>query len=232
MTSRDAPRIYVKSVGSAFARLFWFKSNRPNELLLGAYSLNGTPASITHEFPEKGWSPGDPSEMDVHWSEATSVCLPIDHFTCHADGRFHAKTHQGKPLYSHHEQGSPLGPDSPVFLDLIIASDVISKYRVLNSPPKYPHVWFQASPDATLSLNAIFSGARYPILDDAIRTGRARPGMSGGVVMTSGTIQCVIWGAPLSISAEARSLRPPGTLFVFQWRRGGRTVGAKSFILN
>ncbi len=232
MAARNTTRFYVKSAANTFARLFWFKSNRLNELLLGAYSLDGTPATVTHEFPEKRWSSGDPSEMDIEWAEATSVFLPIDHFTCHADGRFHAKMRGGTPLYTHVEHGMSLGPDSPVFLDLLIASDVISKYKTLASSPKTPHAWFQACPDVTLSLNAIFCGARYPIVSELIRTGRAQARTFGGVVMRSGWVQCAVWGVPLSIHVEALTARPQGTLFGFQWRRGSHAVGAKLFVLN
>jgi hypothetical protein len=232
MASREATRFYIKPSAGSFAKLFWFKSNRPNELLLGGYSLNGTPATITHEFPEKRWSPRDPSQMDVHWIEATPVATPIDHFTCHADGRFHAKSRRGKQLYSHHEQGQPLGPSSPVFLDVIIASDVISKYATLNSEPKRPHAWLQTSADMTISLNAVFAGIRYPIVNEVVRTGAGNPGKCAGVVMASAMLQCAVWGRSLPISTEAMNARPPGTLFIFQWKRGNRTMGAKAFVLN
>jgi hypothetical protein len=202
-------------------------------MLLGGYSLEGKPATITHEFPEIRHSPGDPSTSRVNWADATPVSLPVDHFTCHADGRFHAKARCGPLLYEHIEHApAPLGPDSPVFLDVLIISDVVSKYAVITSPPKYPHVWFQVPQSGTVSLNAIFSGARFPLVGEALASISASGRTEGTVGLRAGTLQGIVWGSPRPVPPEAAKGRPPGTIFMFHWRRGARIVGLKGFVLN
>jgi hypothetical protein len=223
-------RFYLKFPDGRFARLFWMKTNRKGELLLGAYSLDGSPATITHEFPERRWAKGDLPDMDVRYSEAATVSVPIDHFTYHADGEFHAKARGGNRMYSHVERDMPLSPDTPPFLTLVIASDLLSRYRHLDTPPKHPHVWMRIESDATLALNVTFAGARFPMAREAaIWMGRQQ--VTDGFVIRLGAVTAGIWGSPLSIASHAAQSRPPGTLFVFQWRRG-QACGVKAFFLN
>lgn len=170
MAKRSPTRLYIRSHRSEWARLFWVHNNKPNEMLLGAHSLDGGPGRITHEFPERQWTAGaSDATMKVTWSEATAVDQEIDHFTCHADGLFHARTKNGTELHAHIEQrAEPLGPNTSTFLDVIVAADAVSRYRVIDEKPKYPHVWVQAPEGCCLTLNCLFSGANYPLENEAI----------------------------------------------------------------
>ena len=125
----QATRVYVRTADDQFGRWLWVQNNRPNEMLLGAYGLDGHPATITHEFPERLYTRGDPREIDFRYKEASSVQLRIDHFTCHADRRFHAKARESEVLYSQVERlGQALGPTSPPFLRVLVVSDRLSRY--------------------------------------------------------------------------------------------------------
>jgi hypothetical protein len=233
MSKHSATRFYLRQPGGAFSRLFWIQNIRANEMLLGAYSLLGKPATITHEFSEVRHSPGDSKTSQLKWAEATPVTLPVDHFTCHADGSFHVKARSGPTLYSHTEEGSaPLGPDSPVFLDVLITSDIVSRYATIADSPKYPHVWFAVPADGVVSLNAMFSGAQFPLKDEALSWIAAGGREEGAVTLRAGMFQAVVWGSPRPISPAAAASRPPGTLFMFHWRRGLQTVGLKAFVLD
>ena len=233
MSKRSATRFYLRQPAGGFSRLFWIQSPRANEMLLGAYSLQGDPATITHEFPELRHSPGESKTGTLKWADAQPLALPVDHFTCHADGRFHLKARVGSTLYSHIEEGAaPLGPKSPVFLDVIITSDIVSKYATAAGAPKYPHVWFQMPVHGVISLNAMFSGVEYPLMADALSWIAAGGRTEGAIPLRAGEFQAMVWGSPLPISPEAAASRPPGTLFMFQWRRGPETVGLKAFILG
>ena len=89
MPRNEPTRVYVRTADKQFAWLLWVHNNRPNEMLLGAYGLDGHPAIITYEFPERVHTRGEPRELKFHYEEASPVHLNIDHFTCHADGRPH-----------------------------------------------------------------------------------------------------------------------------------------------
>jgi hypothetical protein len=203
-------------------------------MLLGAYSLFGEPATITYEFPEHHCSAKDTgSSLDFRYADAQQVETPIDHFTCHADGRFHAKTRDDAELYAHVEQrGEALSPDTGPFLDVLVVSDVVARYQRIESAPKAPHVWMQTVPEAIISLNCLFAGADYPIQRDAVLSMARRGRNAGAVLLVSGTIYGAVWGRPREISDEARKTRPNGTLLVFRWPRENDEWGLKAFILN
>ena len=128
MSKIDSTRIYYRNPSGSDARLFWVRNNRPNEMLLGIYGLDGKPASMKYVFPELEFETDSPPPLDFKYADASEMDIPIDHFTCHSDGRFHVKTHGDEDLYTHKEKrGEALGPDSPPFLDLLVLTDVLSK---------------------------------------------------------------------------------------------------------
>jgi hypothetical protein len=227
-------RVYIRNHRSEWARLFWVHNNKPNEMLLGVHNLDGGLGRITYEFPERQWTAGaSEARIKFTWLEATAVDQEIDHFTCHADGRFHARTKTGPDFYTHVEQrAQPLGPSTSTFLDVIIASDAVSRYRVIDEKPKYPHVWVQAPEGCCLALKCLFSGVNYALEKEAV--GWMAQGQHGqaGVILTSGTLKGVIRVRPVPIGQEASENRPPGTLLVFRWPRGAQTWGAKAFIVD
>jgi hypothetical protein len=202
-------------------------------MLLGAYGLDGHPASITHEFPERIHNRGEPREINFRYDEASPVRIKVDHFTCHADGRFHAKARDAELLYSQVEQLSkPLGRTSSPFLRLLVVSDTLCRYAPISGPPKKPHVWFQSDPESFLVMNLVFSGVDYPLEQAALATMASRGRNAAGTVLVSGTLKGVVWGNPRQMSEQASASRPPGTVLAFSWSRGSGRWGFKTFILN
>jgi hypothetical protein len=233
MGLKEPTRIYVRTAIDRFGRLLWVHNNRPNEMLLGAYGLDGQPATITHQFPEQVHTRGEPREMKFHYEEASPVDVKIDHFTCHADGTFHAKARDSRVLYSQVEHiGEALGRASPPFLRLLVVSDKLGRYVGIPGKPKKPHVWFQAEGEAIFAMNLVFSGVDYPLELATLRTMVSRGRDAGGTVLVSGTLKGVVWGNPRRMSAEGAAARPPGTMIAFSWSRGPGRWGMKAFILN
>jgi len=202
-------------------------------MLLGAYGLDGHLATITYEFPERIHSRGEPREIKFRYEEASPVRVKIDHFTCHADGTFHAKARDSEVLYSQVEHaGEALGPASPPFLRVLVVSDKLCRYTSIPAEPKKPHVWFRADPEAILAMNLVFSGVNYPLEHAALATMASRGRDAAGTVLVSGTLKGVLWGNPRQMSEDGSTARPPGTVLAFSWLRGPERWGFKAFILN
>ncbi len=119
LVSKKKPtRVYLQSEQGVFSRLFWVRNNKANEMILGFYALDGGRATITHEFPENVQPRDAAGPLTFKYSDATPVSTPVDHFTCHGDGRFHAKIRHGPTLYAHIEKrGEAIGRLSSPFLD-------------------------------------------------------------------------------------------------------------------
>lgn len=232
--ARESTRLYIKPHGASFARLLWVRNHQPNEMMLGIYGRDGGPATITHEFPERVLTAGESGLFHWNWDQAEQVSIPLDHFSCHVDGRFHLKKLGGGPdPYSHNEsQTEPLGPDSGVFLNLIVVSDRLSSYSAINGVPKYPNVWVEATPDATLGLKCLFAGVNCALESRGIGVAAARPMGAGVVVITSSTLKGVVVASPFPLSADAERTRPRGTLIIFRWPREDRSEGHKAFMLS
>lgn len=233
MPRKEPTRVYVRTADKQFARLLWVHNNQPNEMLLGAFGLDGHPAIITHEFPEWVHAKEEQREIKFLYEDASPVHLKIDHFTCHADGRFHAKTPESDVLYSQVEHlGEAIGPNSLPFLRVLVVSDRLSRYASITGVPKKPRVWFQAHPASILAMNLVFSGINYPLEHNALATIASRGQEAAGTILVSGTLKGVVWGNPRQMSDEGVVTRPPGTILAFSWPRGVGSWGIKAFILN
>lgn len=233
MRRSESTRLYIRANGGQYARLLWVRNNRPNEMLLGFYGLDGRPARVVREFPERIISPEDTGPYHFKWTDAPAIDIPLDHFSCHADGRFHLKRRRGGVLYSHDERhATPLGPDTDVFLDLIVVSGPIHSYAVIEGDPTPPNAWIEGPPDATVGLKCLFAGINYPVEDRALRilTGRSTPGAA--VRLESGTLKGMIVASTFPLPEEAAAAHPGGTTITFRWQRDERLEGYKSFVLR
>jgi hypothetical protein len=211
-------RIYLKTPSKKFRRLFWLQNNKPNEMLLGFYSLSGKPAIMRYMWPEYLLAESELANVTYKYEKAIKVNRLIDHITCHADGRFHIKTKNKEELYIQAMQRTEaLGPDTSIFLEIIVISDLAENYTVLDGNVKYPYVWFDVLPDQYIALRGMFAGVNYNVERVMIDTMLGFPGNHGGVVVTSGTIKGVLMGHPKSLPNSARSARPGGTLLSFKF---------------
>ena len=233
MPRNESTRIYVRTAEDQFGRLFWVNNNQPNDMLLGAYGLNGQPATITYEFPERLHVAGEPGARRFLYDEASPVDLKLDHFACHPDGTFLAKARSSAPpFYSHFENvGAPLNRASPRFLEVLVVTDVLQRYVSIPGQPKNPNVCFQFDPACILELHMSFSGIDYDLEGEIGAT--VQPGQTAlAARLRSGSLKGLILAIPHAISAEASAARPPGTLLDFCWPIGPGPWKHKTFILN
>jgi len=229
----DSTRLYLRTAAGQFARLLWVRNHRPNEMLLGFYGLDGGPPSITHEFPERIIGANESGPFKIMYEDATPVAIELDHFSCHADGRFHLKRRGGDVRYSHNERHSePLGPETSVFLDLIVASDRVDAYKAIEGEPKLPHVWVDGGVETSIVLKCLFSGATYASEPRALASAIRRPQGAGLVTLTSSSLKGAVVASTLPLPVESRVAKPPGTLLLFRWPRDAAGTGVKSFILR
>jgi hypothetical protein len=226
----DSTRLYLRTPDAKYARLLWMRNNKPNEMLLGFYGLAGGPATITHELPEQIIPPGAPVRFE--YKDATKVCIELDHFSCHADGRFHLKRRTGNtPVYSHDERHTePLGPNTGVFIDLIVFSHTVDTYKTIEEEPKSPHVWISTAAGNSTMGRCLFAGANYAIAEHALSFADGNR-TTAIVTLTSSTLKGAVIASPWRISQEARAALS-GTLVAFTWSRGEAGMGLKPFILS
>jgi len=211
-------RGYLKTGPDEFRPLLWVQNNKPNEMLLGVYGLATTTSILRSMWPEQVVRTSDLPSIHYSHKDAIEIGVALDHVTCHADGRFHLKTKQNDDIYVHSMQRTePLGPDTSVFLEVFVVSDVAEHYGVSPSHVKYPHIWFGLLNDQYLALRGMFAGINFPVETKMMATMAQIRGQHGGVALTSGTLKGIFMGGPASLSDEARSSRPKGTLLSFKF---------------
>lgn len=128
-------RAYLRTPQKQYRPLFWIQNSKPNELLFGLYGLTETTPTLHCSWPEQTVPSGTPVQLCYAYQDAIDVGIPLDHVTCHADGKFHLKKKKGQEIYFQRMQRvQPLGADTPTFLDVTVVSDLAQHYRV--SPPQ------------------------------------------------------------------------------------------------
>ncbi|MGH8603828.1 MAG: hypothetical protein ACREXR_13950, partial [Gammaproteobacteria bacterium] len=226
-------RIYLQTEALQFRRLFWVQNNKPNEMLLGLYGFSGKPAVMAYMWPEYELEGTQLANMKYRFHDAIKVNQEIDHITCHADGRFHLKTKDRRTLYIQAMQRTePLGPDTPVFLEIILCSDLAENYAPVNGQVKFPHVWFGLAPDNYIALRGMFAGAHYDIERVMIDTMSQFSCQHGGVVLISGTIKGVLMGHPKNGPSTAQPDRPRGSMLSFKFPVGDDKWHIKTFLFQ
>lgn len=144
---------------------------------------------------------------------------------------FTLKTKSGDDLYIQAMQrAQPLGPDTSIFLEVIICSDLASQYAVKRT--KYPNVWFGLETNECLALRAMFAGVNHDTERVMLATMAGFKGEHGGVILTSGTLKGVIMGHPAALSADAAAKRRRGTLLSFKFPLGADKWHLKTFLLE
>lgn len=231
MPKIKSTRLYLRTNSAEYRRLAWFHNNKPNEMLFGIYGLTEKQAVIRGIWPERELTSGDLDAVKYEWDHIVEVGTVLDHITCHADGTFHVKTSGAKLAYSQtRKRAEALGPDTGIFLELILLSDLANKYEAIR--PKKPHVWVDADPQQYLSLRGMFSGSNHPLERDMAATMAGFPGMHGGLVLRSGTVKGILAVRPKEFPHSARAARPNGTILSFKFPVGDNRWHIKSLLLE
>jgi len=226
--------VYLRTKEEEFRPLFWVQNNKPNEMLLGLYGVSATTPILRSMWPERTLETADLANVHYDWSSAVELGVPVDHITCHGDGRFHLKTRCGGDLYIQSMQRTkPLGPNTSTFLELVLISDLAQHYTASTRPVKYPHVWFGINQDQYLALRGMFSGVNYNVEQDMLATMAQYQGQHGGIVLTSGTLKGVLMAHPKTLGEQARQTgRPRGTLLSLKFPVGPDIWHLKTFLFG
>ena len=211
-------RFYLRTGDAEFRPVFWIHNNKPNEMLFGLYGLSQKNAELKYMWEDRLLEPSDHVRVTYPYGEAIQVNQPVDHITCHADGRFHIKAIEGTEIYTHVMQRTqPLGSDTSIFLDLMILSDEAGKYRSVGRKVRYPHAWFGLSADQYVSLKGMFSGSNFALEKVAFELAASYPGQHACMTVSSGTIKGLFFGHPSVVPESARPSRPQGTMLSFRF---------------
>jgi len=232
----EPTRLYLKTSTGGYRRLLWFHNHRPNEMLMGTYSLTGGPAILGHEFPEYELDESELASVRYDHGQAVTVGQPVDHVTCHADGRIHVKT-RTEARYVHAVQHvEPLGPNTGTFLRFIVITDLVQKYSSISGPPKSPYAWIQGDEQQLWLMQGAFSGKNYHLEADIAATIQHLAGdqavIQPAVQLVSGTLKGLVWGQPRVVPAEMLNNRPAGTIVSFKFPAAHSRWIIKTFIFQ
>ena len=202
-------------------------------MLLGIYGLSAKAPTLRQMWPEQELEGSDLAAVNYKYADATDVGCQVDHVTCHADGRFHIKTKNDKDVYVQKMQRTePLGPDTSTFLEVIIISDLATKYPVVAGNVKYPHIWFGLPEDHHIALRGMFAGVNSNVEQTMAATMAQFSGQHGGTVLTSGTLKGCILGQPKKLSGDPLANRPRGTLVSFKFPVADDKWHIKAFLFE
>jgi hypothetical protein len=225
-------RGYLRTGESEFRAVLWAQNNRPDEMLFGLYGLTARTPILSRMWPERTVDAADMLNLRYNYDDGVRVGIPVDHLTCHVDGRFHVKTLAGSDVYIQAMQrNQPLGANTPVFLDLILVSDRAEHYPVLRQKIKTPHVWFGVENNQYLAVRGMFSGVNYNLEGDMAST-ISQLGACVGISLVSGTLKGLLVGIPSNIPPEAKAARPRGTLLSLRFPVVSNQWHLKTFLFE
>lgn len=230
--------LYLRTAPNRHSGLLWVRGQKANEILMGLYGLDGGQATLRHIFPPVDLSQEELASVNFRLQDAQDVDIPIDHITCHANGRFQltpppsVKVKTGY-LYRMLRQ-EPLGPETGPFLKFIVISNLAGKYVPVDGVTKEPSVSVDIDPGSSLFLRAIFSGADYPLLKQEMENTIAATKAVGGEApedslqfsLHSGSMKGTFW----TYERAKTSVTPPGTMLSFRFKVAGDKFHVLTFI--
>ena len=216
LSIRPSPtRVYLRTALNEYRRLFWVHNNKPNEMLLGLYGTSIETPILRYMWKEQELDTSELSKVDFLYEDAIEVNKSVDPIICHADGRIYVRTKKGEDLYAQTMQHiEPSGPDTKVFLELTLVSDVARHYSSIDNTVKSPDVWFALSGEEYyINLRGMFAGANF----DVKMIMPMFAGHHSSKVLMSGALKGVLMGLSKKLEEEAMETRPRGTLLSFKF---------------
>lgn len=213
-----------------------FHNYSRNQMLIEVYGLGGDKARLLWEFPEHRIHNSELSTIKYQWPEAKEVDYPVEHITCHKDGTFHIKTLQEKTVYIHRVKHiEPIHPDTGIFLDFKVISDLAKKY-VIHNDPVASHVSFDVPSDHALCLEGSFSGVNYALEREVggrlLSRTTAESIAFPARILSSGTIKGMFMGSTKPIPEESMRTKPDGTFITFKFPDGETHSVIKAFMFT
>ena len=236
-------RVYLETVPGSRLRFLEIHNYNPNDIdvVMGLFGLSGNKPILSMIFPDQVLNEAEiePNTYTtpIRWREATKVEKRADHITCHADGQFWIKTTDKHDLYIQKvKQVEPCGPDTPVFLNFQVISDVAKKYAPETEQGRYHSAWFSVEPEEVIHLNGMFSGINYPLEKEAAATMLQQTGYAltaqPVVYWSGGTLKGMLWGFTQSVTPEVLSKKPAGTIVAFKLNNPSGQTLFKTFVFR
>jgi hypothetical protein len=223
-------RVLIETPDGKLRPLLWFDSHKENELVWAPYGLSRKQSVLTYEWPEQNVPRNTKEEYRYYFRERMRRDLPLNHITSHLDGTFHVKSTHEPPIYIHRmRRTEPLGPQTNVFLECIVVSDVGMDYRADSRKLKLGSVSLPVPLGSGLRIHMAFSGRDFP-LESAFKHEPKYEKLRREV--TVGNFKAVFVASYHRPDVELTDDRTKGTLISFRFplARGGDRL--KNFIFE
>jgi hypothetical protein len=222
--------VYLQPPDGSLRRLLWFKSHRENWLLWSPFGLSARQATMRGEWQQQFVNIDDNSPRMIPLRGYSSRESVIDHFGWHPDGVVLLKNAQTPALYSQKmTHRYPLGPASPIFLELHVQTEVASEYRREDDTPEHA-VLIPCEIGSGVALYVAAAGRDYPMHGYLRET--ARVGWKVGPLFQLGNFL---------LGTSYRSVRPDiqlstdrlkGTLIGLRFQLESRVEVHKTFLFT
>jgi hypothetical protein len=228
---------YLEKAPNSFSKFLMFHNYSPNQMILEIYGLDGNKANMTHAFHGKIVTEEELSTVDFKWPEAVRIEKPIDHVTCHQDGKFHIKTTNKKDLYVERmKHAKRIGPDVDIFLQFKLVSEICERYSTVQLPLEEPNACFSVPQEQVLHMEGFFSGVRYNLEQAFSATVMHRTGIrtviTPVVQLISGSIKGLFHCYASPIPIESSRSKPDGTFMTFKFKGGEGKYAIKGFFFK
>jgi hypothetical protein len=224
-------RIYLKSNSLDF-KFMWFHNYSLNDMMIGISGLLEKHAKLDI-FPELNVSEDELKSLRWNYHEVIEVKEKVDHITCHSDGTFHIKTINDIVVYRDTlKLQQHLGPNTGIFLDFIVMSDLASNYQVAASEPKDNSFALACQPNEFYIIEGKFSGANYPLENDMARRALSLHGIASCVRVNGPALRGILWLTTHFLSQGMLSKRPRIAIMMLKFPATEHRYLIKSFVFS
>lgn len=233
MPRPKSTRVYLRTNRTVYRRLAWLQNNRTNELTLGLYGLTGDQAILRYMWPERDITTADFESMVWDLDQATKVDALVDHITCRADGTFQIQTKDYEHSIDHDiKRTESLGPDTKMFLELMIRTDRVSEYAPIDEPPKHPFVRMDVAAEHCVSFHSMFSGVNHDVDSELAATMPNAGTNHERIRFHSKTLKGTLMGRQETLPEQTRDALLYGTLLSIKFPLDEKQSQIKSFLFE
>ncbi len=233
MPRPKSTRLYLRTNRTVYRRLAWLQNNRTNELILGLYGLTGDQPILRYMWPEREIAVADFDSLSYDLDQAKNVDALVDHITCRADGTFQIQTKDHEKTIAHDvKRTEPLGPDTKVFLELMIRTDRVGAYAPIDGPPKHPSVRMDVVAEQRVSFHAMFSGVDYDVDSELAATMPNAGKNHERIRFHSKTLKGTLIGWQARLPEQAQDTQLRGTLLSIKFPVDEKRWHMKSFLFD
>jgi hypothetical protein len=158
--------VYLAPPDRTFRPVLWFRARTNNQLLWAPFGLTTKQALLRAEWPEQFVAANDESERRYPLRGYAERNIRVDHFNWHQDGVVLLKDANTTPIYHHKMRHlKPLGPESPLFLQIGIQTEVAAQYRSVTEHLESDAVVVRTELGSGIGAHFSVAGANFPMAD-------------------------------------------------------------------